>query len=271
MDHGPSDVAPVDVAGTRAKPLSRGLLGHHPRAEDRSLPSGPSRPPHPRDPEQVRGPAGSYRSWWKAMARRIGDRPDAGEPPAAVLSDPGRDGTGRPRSGEAPWPPVVLRHPTVADAGHLWRIAKECHSVDLSVSYAYLLWCRGFARTSLVAEEDGAVVGFVLGHRRPDAPGVLLVWQVAVAARARGRGIAAGLVDGLIDAVELCTAVETSIRDDDQAMQRLFRSVAGARGAQLVLSPAPGTAALPDGHDAERLHRITRLRRPCSPVLHACP
>ncbi|MCM3688223.1 hypothetical protein, partial [Kocuria rosea] len=57
-----------------------------------------------------------------------------------------------------------------------------------------------------------------------------------------GRGIAAGLVDGLIDAVELCTAVETSIRDDDQAMQggsRFGRTdPGGARGAAVTAAPA---------------------------------
>lgn len=155
---------------------------------------------------------------------------------------------------------MLFRHPTLADAGRLWLIARDSRALDVNPSYAYLLWCRDFACTSLVAELDGVVVGFVSGYRRPDAPEVLMVWQVAVEASAQGCGIASGLIHALINAAEGCTALETTITDDNEVSQRLFRSVASSRGAGLRTEPLFNTELFPDGHDAERLYRIGPLR-----------
>ncbi|WP_223277849.1 GNAT family N-acetyltransferase [Janibacter sp. YB324] len=86
--------------------------------------------------------------------------------------------------------PFVLRRPTLEDGGAMWRVARDSQTLDLNSSYAYLLWARDFAATSVVAERDGAVVGFVSGYVRPDSPGTLMVWQVAVDADQRGHGLA---------------------------------------------------------------------------------
>lgn len=62
----------------------------------------------------------------------------------------------------------------------MWRIARDSQVLDLNASYAYVLWCRDFAGTSVVATVNGEVVGFVTGYRRPKQPATLMVWQVAV-------------------------------------------------------------------------------------------
>ncbi|MBQ1087565.1 diaminobutyrate acetyltransferase [Streptomyces sp. B93] len=157
-----------------------------------------------------------------------------------------------------------IDRPEVADGAALWRLAKESGSLDLNSSYAYLLWCRDFAGTSAVARgDDGRPVGFVTGYVRPDRPGTLLVWQVAVDAAYRGRGLAARLLDALtarVAAERDLTAVETTITPGNTASERLFTSFAARHGARVEREVLFATDQFPDGpHDPEVLYRIGPL------------
>ena len=157
-----------------------------------------------------------------------------------------------------------IDRPTVADGAALWRIAKESGTLDLNSSYSYLLWCRDFAGTSAVARAaDGEVVGFVTGYVRPEEPRTLLVWQVAVDAGQRGRGVAAALLDGLtarLAAESPVTAVETTITPGNTASERLFTSYAARHGATVSREVLFGAGLFPDGpHDPEVLYRIGPL------------
>ncbi|MFI1001137.1 diaminobutyrate acetyltransferase [Streptomyces galbus] len=157
--------------------------------------------------------------------------------------------------------------PSIADGAALWRIAKDSRTLDLNSSYSYLLWCRDFAGTSAVArDEDGTPVGFVTGYVRPDAPRILLVWQVAVDAAQRGRGLAAAMLDGLVRrlaAEQGVDTVETTIAPGNTASERLFTSFAARHGAQVTREVLFGTPLFPDGpHDPEVLYRIGPLTPP---------
>ncbi|MFF1544495.1 diaminobutyrate acetyltransferase [Streptomyces sp. NPDC058291] len=157
-----------------------------------------------------------------------------------------------------------IDRPTVADGAALWRIAKESGNLDLNSSYSYLLWCRDFAATSAVARaEGGEPVGFVTGYARPEDPHTLLVWQVAVDAAHRGRGLAGALLDGLtarLAAERPLTAVETTITPGNTASERLFASYAERHGAAVTREVLFDTAMFPDGpHDPEVLYRIGPL------------
>ncbi|MFI9805464.1 diaminobutyrate acetyltransferase [Streptomyces sp. NPDC052301] len=159
---------------------------------------------------------------------------------------------------------LLIDRPAMTDGAALWRLAKDSKTLDLNSSYSYLLWCRDFAGTSAVARgADGEPVGFVTGYVRPDRPGTLLVWQVAVDSAHRGHGIAAALLDGLtarLAAERGITDVETTITPGNTASERLFTSFAARHGAQVgreVLFPAD---LFPDGpHDPEVLYRIGPL------------
>ncbi|KPI30423.1 diaminobutyrate acetyltransferase [Streptomyces sp. NPDC048253] len=154
--------------------------------------------------------------------------------------------------------------PSVEDGAALWRLAKESGTLDLNSSYSYLLWCRDFAATSAVARaEGGEPVGFVTGYVRPQDPQTLLVWQVAVDAAHRGRGLAAALLDGLtarVAAERPLTAVETTITPGNTASERLFTSFADRHGATVTREVLFGAGLFPDGpHDPEVLYRIGPL------------
>ncbi len=142
----------------------------------------------------------------------------------------------------------------------MWRIARDSGTLDLNASYAYLLWARDFAATSVVATVDGAPAGFVSGYLRPDAPGTLMVWQVAVDDAHRGRGIARRMLDALVDGLdEPVDALETTITEDNEASIALFAAFARGRGAELSRGALFEQAHFPDGHDAELLFRIAPL------------
>jgi len=153
---------------------------------------------------------------------------------------------------------VDFRTPTVEDGATLWRIARDSQVLDLNSSYTYLLWCRDFARTSVVATVDGEVGGFVTGYIRPDQPDVLMVWQVAVDAEHRGRRLARRMLDALVDGLadRSIRRMETTITLDNEASIALFESFAQGRGAGIEREPVFTAELFPDGHDAEVLFRI---------------
>ncbi|MER5492756.1 diaminobutyrate acetyltransferase [Streptomyces sp. NPDC002454] len=167
--------------------------------------------------------------------------------------------------------PAGLRidRPEVADGAALWRIARDTRTLDLNSSYSYLLWCRDFADTSVVArDEAGRTVGFVTGYIRPARPDTLVVWQVAVDAAHRGRGLAAALLDGLVARVGAHRApapvalnrVEATVTPGNTASERLFTSFAERHRVPLTREVLFAAGAFPGGdHAPEVLHRIGPL------------
>ncbi|WP_078850017.1 diaminobutyrate acetyltransferase [Streptomyces sp. NRRL F-5126] len=161
----------------------------------------------------------------------------------------------------------VIDTPRVEDGAAIWRIARDSEVLDLNSSYSYLLWCRDFAATSVVARDTaGEPMGFVTGYVRPQRPDVLVVWQVAVDDAHRGKGIAGALLDELTARVtgELgVTALETTVTPDNVPSDRMFTAYAARRGAALDrevlfaggLFPEDGDTA----HAPEVLYRITPL------------
>lgn len=157
-----------------------------------------------------------------------------------------------------------LDTPRLTDGAAIWRIARDSRTLDLNSSYSYLLWCRDFAATSVVARgADGEPVGFVTGYVRPQRPRTLVVWQVAVDQSQRGRGLAGTMLDELTDrlvAESGVTDLETTITPDNAASQRLFASYAERRGAVVEREVLFDGGLFPDGgHEPEVLHRIGPL------------
>lgn len=154
---------------------------------------------------------------------------------------------------------ISLGHPLVADGGEVHSLATRAGELDVNSSYAYLLWCRDFGHTSVVAKREGEVVGFVTGYHRPEEPTTLFVWQVAVDARARGEGLAGQMLDWLTDTTGAAT-METTITADNGASIALFGAFTRRHGASDTVTPLFTGDDFPDGHDTEFLHRIGPLR-----------
>jgi L-2,4-diaminobutyric acid acetyltransferase len=156
---------------------------------------------------------------------------------------------------------LKLDTPRLEDGAAIWRIARDSRTLDLNSSYSYLLWCRDFADTTVVARDSaGKPVGFITGYVRPRQPRTLVVWQVAVDESQRGRGLAAAMLDGLSAHVATgqgLDGIETTVSPDNTASNRLFARYAERHGAPLEREVLFDVEAFPDGgHEPEVLHRI---------------
>lgn len=155
-----------------------------------------------------------------------------------------------------------LRAPTVGDAAEIWRLARDSGGLDVNPPYTYLMACRHFSETSLVAEDDRELVGYCLAYALPTAPETIFVWQITVAVARRGAGLAGRLLDGLVERERgHVRHVEATVTPSNTASQRLFHAFAARHGAtceetvgfEADLFPAEAP------HEAERLLRIGPL------------
>ncbi|MEV8307565.1 diaminobutyrate acetyltransferase [Streptomyces flavidovirens] len=157
---------------------------------------------------------------------------------------------------------LQIEAPRVEDGAAIWRIARDSKALDLNSSYSYLLWCRDFAATSVVARDSpgGDPIAFITGYIRPERPDTLVVWQVAVDHAHRGRGLAGTLLEALSEKVAArqgVKAIETTVTPDNTASNRLFTSYAERRGARLEREVLFHGGLFPEGtHLPEVLYRI---------------
>jgi L-2,4-diaminobutyric acid acetyltransferase len=159
----------------------------------------------------------------------------------------------------------------VADAASIWRLVRDTGVLDVNSPYCYLLVCRDFAATSLVACVDGAIVGCALAYRPPPQPDTLFVWQIGVAAAARGRGLGRRLLAGLLalPAARDVTHLTATVTPENVASRRLFAGFARGLGVACVVDPAAGFAAelFDGGHEREDAIRIGPLAGANVPVV----
>jgi L-2,4-diaminobutyric acid acetyltransferase len=151
-----------------------------------------------------------------------------------------------------------LRPPSIADGAAIARLADRAGSLDVNSSYAYVLWCRDFAATSIVAEASSELVGFITAYLRPDERSTLFVWQVAVDGGQRGAGVASAMLDELARRVGP-RFVEATVTPGNEASHRLFETFARRRAVGLQRSPLFGEGDFGESHDPEELVRIGPL------------
>ena len=155
---------------------------------------------------------------------------------------------------------VTIRTASMTDGAAVHRLVVSSKVLDVNSSYAYLLFLDRFGKTSVVAEDEaGRPVGFVTGFRPPESPDVIFVWQVAVDASMRGRGLARRMLDALV-ALPACEGVrflETTVTPTNGPSRALFASFARSKEAEHDVSPYIRAEMFPeDGHEDEELHRI---------------
>lgn len=157
---------------------------------------------------------------------------------------------------------LVVRAPRTSDGAAMWRLARDTGSLDLNSSYAYLLLADHFSATCRVAFLDDRPVGFLSAYLLPADPSRLFVWQVAVDEQARGRRVAARMLDAVVDETPGVTSLATTVTEDNAASRRLFARFAARRGATLRETTGYEAGDFPDGHEAEPLLLIEGLPGP---------
>lgn len=163
-----------------------------------------------------------------------------------------------------------LRVPEAEDAPKLHRLVAACPPLDANSLYCNLLHCTHFASTSVAATMisgtpgDDRLLGFISAYIPPGQPDTLFVWQVAVAAEARGQGLAGRMLTSLLErpACAQVRYVDTTITPGNQASWALFESWASRRGASVSKSLHFECNRHFEGrHDDEHLLRIGPLER----------
>ncbi len=155
---------------------------------------------------------------------------------------------------------VAVRAALKDEGALLWQLARDAGGIDLNSPYAYMLQCRNFSQTCVVAEVFGTPAGFVTAHRVPDRPNVLFVWQVAVLPEFRGFGIAHRMLSALVDLPACIGArkLEATVTPSNGASTALFKTFAKARGAELDIRQGFVASDFPEDerHEQERLFTI---------------
>ncbi|MGE3332000.1 MAG: diaminobutyrate acetyltransferase [Rhodospirillaceae bacterium] len=151
--------------------------------------------------------------------------------------------------------------PTSADAADVARLIAECPPLDTNSLYCNLLQCSYFAETCVVAERSRRLAGWISGFRPPDKTDELFVWQVAVAAHARGTGLGGRMLDHLI---ARCAGrggeplhIATTITEGNAASWALFGALARRHNASFARKPLfERVAHFGGAHDTEHLVSI---------------
>ncbi|GIH71872.1 L-2,4-diaminobutyric acid acetyltransferase [Sphaerimonospora thailandensis] len=154
-----------------------------------------------------------------------------------------------------------MEEPKIDDGSRLWRIARDSETLDVNSPYSYLLWCRDFSDTSVVARDGSDACGFVTGFTRPRAADTFFVWQVAVDRSWRGQGLARRMLDWLAERMVARghRYLEATVTPDNTASERLFESFARDWGSPLERRPVFGSEHFPASHEPEVLFRIGAL------------
>lgn len=134
---------------------------------------------------------------------------------------------------------IALRVPVSEDGLALHRLVAACPPLDPNSVYCNLLHCTHFADTSVAAECDGELLGFISAYRLPESPQTLFVWQVAVAPAGRGQGLAGRMLDHLLvrTSPQAIRYLETTVTAANRASWALFESAALRWGTSLQRLP----------------------------------
>lgn len=155
---------------------------------------------------------------------------------------------------------MCLRAPRRADGCAVHALVAECPPLDLNSIYAYLLLSEHFAQSCVLAEDaQGRLNGFISAYVPPAKPDVLFVWQVAVRACARGRGLGRLMLHHILERPGLAAvrAIEATVSPGNAASRRMFESFAGQLRAPVRDCPLFERQLFgADGHADERLLHI---------------
>ncbi len=159
---------------------------------------------------------------------------------------------------------VTFRAPTKADGSDVWKLVAACPPLDQNSMYMNVVQCDHFAKTCIIAERDGQMLGWISGHIPPDDPQTLFVWQVAVHSDARGLGLGKKMLRELLSrpSTRAVRQMETTITRSNEASWGLFRSFARDMGGELTDAPHYERDAHLDGkHATEHLVTISLPRK----------
>lgn len=129
-----------------------------------------------------------------------------------------------------------FRNPTAEDGATVNRLIASCPPLDSNSIYCNLLQCSYFSETSIIAEDNSRIVGFISGFIVPKREDTMFIWQVAVEESAREQGLALRMLLKLLQrpACHTVRYLETTITDNNTASKALFTKLADQLGVELI-------------------------------------
>ena len=156
----------------------------------------------------------------------------------------------------------MFRGPLKEDGAEILRLVHDLGVLDVNSAYAYLLIGEHHSDTSVVAEINGELAGFITAYVLPRDPETVFVWQVGVAEAGRGQGLATRMLLDILNR-PACAGVhwmDTTIGPSNTASERLFRGLARRLYADIDENELFSSAMFGDfddqPHDPEILFRI---------------
>jgi L-2,4-diaminobutyric acid acetyltransferase len=152
-----------------------------------------------------------------------------------------------------------FRKPDKEDGADVWALIKNTGILDLNSSYSYLMWCEFFSETSIVAERDNRVTGFISGFKRQTSPETLFIWQVAVDESERGKGLGTDMLFHLLGRTDYedIHYLEATVSPSNKPSQKLFHGLAEKLDTECEVSDCFSTGDFPEqGHEDELIYRI---------------
>lgn len=154
---------------------------------------------------------------------------------------------------------LSFRAPLAQDGPGMYALVDRCKPLDLNSRYCYIILGDHFASSCVVAELDGEVAAMITAYVPPERRDTLFVWQVAVDARLRGRGVAKQMVRHLLQRRNLkgIRFVEATVNPSNDASRSLFRALSRECGCHYEESLIYPADMFGDGdHEQENLLRV---------------
>ena len=155
--------------------------------------------------------------------------------------------------------PAELSEPSASDGADVESLVRSCGALDNNSTYAYLLLCRHFSRTCVVARKHGKLAGFLSAYLRPDREDTLFVWQVAVSDEFRRQGIGGAMLRHLLQREHLhhVRYLEATVAPTNKPSRKLFSGLAEEIGARCEIRIEFARAMFHgEAHEDEYLFRI---------------
>ena len=132
-----------------------------------------------------------------------------------------------------------FRRPNPKDGPAVTALIASCPPLDRNSAYCNLLQCTHFADHCIIAEREGRILGWVSGYRPPSDPDALFVWQVAVAADARGQRLAGRMIGALLSRPQArgVNHLITTVTADNRSSRAMFDGLARTWATALVEEP----------------------------------
>lgn len=145
----------------------------------------------------------------------------------------------------------------------MYALVKKTKVLDLNSPYSYLMWAKYYNKTSIIAEINGKLVGFISGFIQPESPHTLFVWQVAVDESQRGKGLATRLLVNLLKQLETkdIRYLEATVTPSNLPSKNLFKGIADKLNTKCEIEECFSADQFPDSsHEPELTYRIGPLK-----------